>query len=490
MFSGGIPLNPTVYHQRGVLNGSGAFSISVPSNTGLSPANSYWRITICSQTSSPVETTGGSKKDTCYYVDQVVTGATMNLSTTLSNAAPTPLVNGLLTPFAYSQQEMQQVINGLMPGALYWDLNAGCLKVWNGSSWGCLGGGGGSGTVTSITASSPIIVTPSPIVNTGNISCPTCLTALVTNITAAPPIVVTPSPISAGVGVISCPTCGTTTGTVSSVAQANPSGILSQTGGPITTSGTFVWSWAGTSGGIPCFNSITSMASSALLGLNLPVFGGGAGACPFVGTRSGNTTEVATFSGATTTNNCVKQDASGNLVDSGAPCGTSSGGGANKVPFDSCTAAQAYNQGNSYWRAVDYATGTSVSNSQSGIDLGGWEYATNTDGDVNCKVEIPSNASGTMVVYLDLASADTTNAHTAAFKICYAVSSSQNINNLTYTCTSTQNYSSTTTAYSNTRLSFNTATATVGEYLIANIHQNSGGTNTQPVRMTAKVKVF
>jgi hypothetical protein len=37
-------------------------------------------------------------------------------------------------------------------------------------------GGGGGGTVTSITANLPVTVTPDPIVNTGIVACPTCVT--------------------------------------------------------------------------------------------------------------------------------------------------------------------------------------------------------------------------------------------------------------------------------------------------------------------------
>jgi hypothetical protein len=83
----------------------------------------------------------------------------------------------------------------------------------------------------------------------------------------------------------------------------------------------------GTSGGLPYFNSATTMASSAALGANLPVFGAGAGAAPFTGTRSGNTTEVVTGTGTKTTGNCASWDANGNAVDDGAPCAGSGGVG-------------------------------------------------------------------------------------------------------------------------------------------------------------------
>jgi hypothetical protein len=54
------------------------------------------------------------------------------------------------------------------------------------------------------------------------------------------------------------------------------------TGSPIAGAGTIVLTPAGTSGGIPYFNSATSEASSAALTSNALVLGGGAGAAPKV----------------------------------------------------------------------------------------------------------------------------------------------------------------------------------------------------------------
>lgn len=93
---------------------------------------------------------------------------------------------------------------------------------------------------------------------------------------------------------------------------------------PVANGGTGLTS--GTSGGIPAYTASGTLTSSAALGANLPVIGGGAGAVPTTGTRSGNTTTFATTTGTLTNNNCVKFDASGNLVDSGTTCGAGSTG--------------------------------------------------------------------------------------------------------------------------------------------------------------------
>jgi hypothetical protein len=84
---------------------------------------------------------------------------------------------------------------------------------------------------------------------------------------------------------------------------------------------------AGTSGGIPYFTGTAdTLASSAALTANLPVIGGGAGAAPTVGTRSGNTTAYVTTTGAQTSGDCVKIDASGNHIANGSACGGGGGG--------------------------------------------------------------------------------------------------------------------------------------------------------------------
>lgn len=111
-------------------------------------------------------------------------------------------------------------------------------------------------------------------------------------------------------------------GTVTSVGQSFTGGLISVAGSPITTSGTLALTVAGTSGGIPYFSSSSAWASSAALTSGLPVIGGGAGMAPTVGTVSGNTTEFGTVSGALVSGDCLKADASGNIVDNSAACST------------------------------------------------------------------------------------------------------------------------------------------------------------------------
>lgn len=110
-------------------------------------------------------------------------------------------------------------------------------------------------------------------------------------------------------------TSGTWTGTTIAVAN----------GGTGLTSGT--------SGGILAYTASGTLASSGALTANLPVIGGGAGVAPTVGTRTGNTTQFASWTGATTAARCVDTDASGNLQITGSDCGAGGGGAAGSTLF-------------------------------------------------------------------------------------------------------------------------------------------------------------
>lgn len=77
---------------------------------------------------------------------------------------------------------------------------------------------------------------------------------------------------------------------------------------PQTNSGTYNWNWPITAGT-----------------LNQPLISKGGGSTPMAwGSLSGNTSTFGTTSGTLTSTHCVKIDASGNLVDAGAACGTGS----------------------------------------------------------------------------------------------------------------------------------------------------------------------
>lgn len=115
--------------------------------------------------------------------------------------------------------------------------------------------------------------------------------------------------------------------TVFSVGAEFTGGLVSVSGSPITTSGTFDFTVAGNSGGLVYFNSPTTWTSSSPFTSGLPLIGAGAGNPPAQGTISGNTTTFGTTNGSLVNGDCVSIDANGNLIDAGGPCSTGGGGG-------------------------------------------------------------------------------------------------------------------------------------------------------------------
>ena len=110
------------------------------------------------------------------------------------------------------------------------------------------------------------------------------------------------------------------TGTVTSVAQSFTGGLISVSGSPITTSGTFALTVAGTSGGVPYFSDGTTWASSAVLAANALVVGGGAGVAPStITTAAGIVTWLGTPTSANLASAVTDETGSGSLVFANTP---------------------------------------------------------------------------------------------------------------------------------------------------------------------------
>jgi len=101
-------------------------------------------------------------------------------------------------------------------------------------------------------------------------------------------------------------------GTVTSVGQTFTGGLISVGGSPVTTSGTLALTVAGTSGGMVYFSSASAWASSGVLAASSLVIGGGAGAAPSTITTG---TGVVSALGVTTNaaSGIVVKDSSGNI---------------------------------------------------------------------------------------------------------------------------------------------------------------------------------
>lgn len=132
MLNNGVPINsPNNTFQA---DGTGTFSVSLDDNFRVSPAGSKWRFTMC-----PNANTGP-----CSQLLVQVTGASINLSTLLSSALITPVVNpGGPIYRAYNDAE---VFGG--QGGMYWNVTSNTLRgcptmLCSGNSWTAVGGGGG-----------------------------------------------------------------------------------------------------------------------------------------------------------------------------------------------------------------------------------------------------------------------------------------------------------------------------------------------------------
>jgi hypothetical protein len=188
------------------------------------------------------------------------------------------------------------------------------------------GGGGGSGTVTSVDVSggtTGLTTTGGPITTSGTITLDGVLNIANggTGQTTATAAINALLPSQTGNSGKYLTTNGTTTswatvsssgGTVISVDQSFTGGLISVSGNPVTTSGTLALSVAGTSGGVVYFSSSNTWASSAALASNALVVGGGAGAAPSTITTG---TGVVTALGVTTNaaSGIVVKDANANI---------------------------------------------------------------------------------------------------------------------------------------------------------------------------------
>lgn len=143
----GFPINDSL--QTALLDGSGAFSISLDSNTAIQPIGSFWSFTVCPNASFICTTTTAT-----------ITGGSQNISATINAAISNIVVN--TPPVILRAYNDVEAIGG--NGALYWRTTdntlRGCISppndfcggsgggVWSGISGGSSSGITGPGSVT------------------------------------------------------------------------------------------------------------------------------------------------------------------------------------------------------------------------------------------------------------------------------------------------------------------------------------------------------
>lgn len=155
----GTLMTPSQKIYTGSLSGSGVLTVALPDNTFITPGGSLWLFVICPNATAQ-----------CMQISLKVSGASPDLSTTLSNATITPRFSALLNAFGYLDVEVTPTP---VPGGQYFNVTNQVTRVWSGTAWANQGSGAG-GTVTAVTGSTPIASTGGA---TPAISCPTCTTS-------------------------------------------------------------------------------------------------------------------------------------------------------------------------------------------------------------------------------------------------------------------------------------------------------------------------
>jgi hypothetical protein len=126
----------------GSLSGTGTYSVSIPSNSAITPTGSKWVLQVTPNATFASFSTAAT----------TITGSTQTL-----NATPPAIFISWSNPpgpalSAYSDSEIGGT---LVPGAEYFNTTTLLTRVWNGSAWNNQGAGSG-GTCTSVGAAGVI----------------------------------------------------------------------------------------------------------------------------------------------------------------------------------------------------------------------------------------------------------------------------------------------------------------------------------------------
>ena len=128
----GAPLSSAVIMQGPISLGSGGnFSVTVYNNTQVTPSGSQWQFTVCPNAISK-----------CGSVTTAVSGSGQSITTLVDAAIPAPRFPAVAGSYGYADVE---TILTTPVGGTYWNVTSACQKYYNGSSWGCVSSGGGTG---------------------------------------------------------------------------------------------------------------------------------------------------------------------------------------------------------------------------------------------------------------------------------------------------------------------------------------------------------
>jgi hypothetical protein len=126
----GAALSPGILNQPPVnLGGSAGFSVTTYDNSQVCPSGSQWQFTVCPNASSK-----------CGIITTPVSGTTQNITTQVDAGIPAPRFIAVPINFGYADIEAQLQ---LTPGGLYYNVPDACYRQFSGSSFSCIGNGGG-----------------------------------------------------------------------------------------------------------------------------------------------------------------------------------------------------------------------------------------------------------------------------------------------------------------------------------------------------------
>ena len=115
----------------GSLDGSGAFSKSIPSSTSIFPTNSQWQFTICPNARSG-----------CFQFVTSVTGGSLDLTSSLNAVAFGPRFPYSSPSFGYGPIEVSSKV---LAGSIFYNTTTSGCQIYSGSAWGnCATGGSGT----------------------------------------------------------------------------------------------------------------------------------------------------------------------------------------------------------------------------------------------------------------------------------------------------------------------------------------------------------
>lgn len=131
----GAKFVPQVY--KGLLDNSGAFSVTLPDSTTITPSGTQWQFVICPNATA-----------TCSTILTPVSGASQNLTSFFSSRVTPPTLFSATIPRAYSSSEV--FVPPPNQGGQYYNVNSLQAYCWNGSSYIPCNPQGGGGSMPAV----------------------------------------------------------------------------------------------------------------------------------------------------------------------------------------------------------------------------------------------------------------------------------------------------------------------------------------------------